>query len=68
MASMTGWIGMSFRRIRSEEGALVAPLFALAGALARSDGRVSEAEIAAVELVLAVSDLPTASNTRASAS
>jgi len=63
-----GWIGQSFRRPRNEEGALVAPLFSLAGALARSDGRVSEAEIAAVERLMARMGLDRSGRERAIAS
>lgn len=40
-------------RVAAGEGALVAPLFGLAGALAKCDGRVSEAEVAATEMLMA---------------
>ena len=63
-----GWIGLSMRRPRNEAGALVAPLFALAGALARSDGRVTEAEIAAVERLMARMALDKPARERAIAS
>jgi len=39
-------------RVAAGEGALVAPLFGLAGALAKCDGRVSEAEVAATEVLM----------------
>lgn len=44
-------------RVAAGEGALVAPLFGLAGALAKSDGRVSEAEVDATEALMARMDL-----------
>lgn len=63
-----GWIGLGLWRPQTRDGALVAPLFALAGALARSDGRVSETEIAAVERLMTRMALDTAGRKRAIAS
>lgn len=40
-------------RVAAGEGALVSPLFGLAGALAKCDGRVSEAEVEATEMLMA---------------
>lgn len=48
-----GWLrGLFPSAIATPEGALVAPLFGIAGAIAKSDGRVSEAEIAATERLM----------------
>ncbi len=44
---------------RSVPNAFIAPLFGLAGAIAKSDGRVSEPEIAATENLMARLQLPT---------
>ena len=50
---------------KSAPGSFIAPLFALAGAIAKSDGRVSEQEIAATENLMARMQL--SSDQRASA-
>lgn len=47
-----GWLRGLLPLTSPREGALVEPLFALAGAVAKADGRVSEAEVAATEALL----------------
>lgn len=46
-----GWIDL-WLPVAGKEGAFLAPLFALAGALAKADGQVSQAEIAVVEALM----------------
>lgn len=50
---------------RTHDGALVAPLFALAGAVAKADGRVSEQEVAATERLVARMELDAGKRARA---
>lgn len=47
------------RRRTPSEGGYIGPLFALLGAVAKSDGRVSEAEIAVAERLMSRMGLPT---------
>ena len=42
---------------KTHDGALVGPLFSLAGAVAKADGRISQAEVAATEKLVARMDL-----------
>lgn len=52
-----GWLSNLVPFMEPREGSLVAPLFGLAGVVAKADGSVSEAEVAATEKLMARMDL-----------
>jgi DnaJ like chaperone protein len=54
------WDSGAFRPRVSNSRAFIAPLFGMAGAIAKSDGRVSEQEIAATEMLMTRMQLSTA--------
>jgi DnaJ like chaperone protein len=47
-----GWLSNLVPFLEPREGSMVGPLFGLAGVVAKSDGRVSEAEVAAIEKLM----------------
>ncbi len=63
-----GWLRDLIPVPGAEQGALVVPLFGLAGAVAKADGQVSEAEVAATERLMARMDLNRRARKRAIAS
>ena len=60
-----GWLSNLVPFMEPREGALVAPLFGLAGVIAKADGSVSEAEVAATEKLMARMDLSKRNRARA---
>lgn len=60
-----GWLSNLMPFLEPREGSLVLPLFGLAGVVAKADGRVSEAEVAATEKLMVRMDLKQRDRARA---